>query len=358
MSVEFAESALFDVFATLDAEDWDGLVLLLEEDVELADELTGSWLHGREAVAAYLRAQAGIVTEISSPAENINVRPLGSEYAIVTFEMRQRYRLDGQVKRESLTGCVVFRLDPSGARVSLYHLGGAGSVASPPVRTPSVAEDMGPALRDELQPPAHARGLSLRALARRTGLSASFLSQVERGRADPSVSSLARIAEGLGISAAELLPGPARDEVRTSRRGERIQISLHGAGVEVEGLAGLPAGALEAWIAELRPGARLGHDSLSPGGEELVVVLDGAADVLVGPRIYELRAGDAAFLRGPCHMRSNRARDGERAYSWCMPPARGRVSRRTPERCTSRSRQRKTRDRVWAPMARVLRVIS
>jgi transcriptional regulator with XRE-family HTH domain len=297
MSVDFVE-ALHDLFATLDAEDWDGLVDLLEDDADLADELTGSWLHGRDAVAAYLRAQAGIVTEISSPVQNVQVRHLGSAHALVTFEMRQRYRLDGDIRRESLTGCVVFNLHPEGARVALYHLGGAGSVSRVAFHRPPPAARISPPLGDELRRRRTRAGLSLRALAHRTGLSASFLSQIERGGADPSVSSLARIADGLGISTADLLPGPTNDEVRTSRTWERHRVSLRGAGVEVEGLTGLSGGSLEAWIADLSPSAQLGHASRPPGGEELVLLLEGAADVSVGARVYELRTGDATFLRG------------------------------------------------------------
>ena len=167
MSVEVFEAALFDLFATLDAEDWDGLVGLLEEDAELADELTGSWLHGRTAIAAYLRAQAGIVTEINSPAQSVHVRPLGPGHALVTFEMRQRYLLNGEIRKESLTGCVVFKLHPDGPRVALYHLGGAGSVSTGPIRVPEPVEHVGPPLRDELRRRRTRAGLSLRALARR-----------------------------------------------------------------------------------------------------------------------------------------------------------------------------------------------
>lgn len=46
--------------------------------------------------------------------------------------------------------------------------------------------------RDELN-------LSLRALGAQTGLSAAFLSQIERGKSNPSLNSLQRIAKTLGV---------------------------------------------------------------------------------------------------------------------------------------------------------------
>jgi transcriptional regulator with XRE-family HTH domain/mannose-6-phosphate isomerase-like protein (cupin superfamily) len=58
---------------------------------------------------------------------------------------------------------------------------------------------------DRLRAARRARGLSLRALAERLGVSPSLISQVETGRARPSVSTLYAIASELGISLDELL---------------------------------------------------------------------------------------------------------------------------------------------------------
>ena len=55
------------------------------------------------------------------------------------------------------------------------------------------------------------RGLSLRALAERLGVSPSLISQVETGRAKPSVSTLYAIASELGISLDDLLFVDARN---------------------------------------------------------------------------------------------------------------------------------------------------
>ena len=63
---------------------------------------------------------------------------------------------------------------------------------------------------DRLREARRARGLSLRALAERLGVSASLISQVETGRARPSVSTLYAIASELGVSLDELLFVDAR----------------------------------------------------------------------------------------------------------------------------------------------------
>lgn len=50
------------------------------------------------------------------------------------------------------------------------------------------------------------RGLSQAALAERAGLTASYLGRLERGLAAPGIDLVDRLAEALGVAAADLLP--------------------------------------------------------------------------------------------------------------------------------------------------------
>jgi transcriptional regulator with XRE-family HTH domain len=51
------------------------------------------------------------------------------------------------------------------------------------------------------------RGWTQEELAHRTGLNRSYMSEVERGKSDVSLSTMQKIAKTLGISLAELLTG-------------------------------------------------------------------------------------------------------------------------------------------------------
>src|SRR4030095_15694718 len=68
-----------------------------------------------------------------------------------------------------------------------------------------------------------ARGETLRKLAAEAGVTESFLSQVERGVASPSIASVQRIARALGTSIAELFATDDRAGigVRARARGGR-----------------------------------------------------------------------------------------------------------------------------------------
>jgi transcriptional regulator with XRE-family HTH domain len=75
---------------------------------------------------------------------------------------------------------------------------------------PSTAREPGarpdyPQMGERLRAARTARGLSLRVLASRLGVSPSLISQIETGRANPSVSTLYAIAAELDVSLDELL---------------------------------------------------------------------------------------------------------------------------------------------------------
>jgi transcriptional regulator with XRE-family HTH domain len=99
------------------------------------------------------------------------------------------------------------------------------SVEPPPDPRQQVYEDVGPRLRTYREQ----AGVGLRELARRVGISASMISQIETGKAQPSVSTLYAVVSNLGVSLDELfLPNgvvPDADDVRVLRddRGERSE---------------------------------------------------------------------------------------------------------------------------------------
>lgn len=85
-------------------------------------------------------------------------------------------------------------------------------------------ERLGPRLREERE----RRGVSVRGLAREVGVSASMVSQIETGKAQPSVSTLYAITTALGITIEDLFtpsldgagPPSARDRARDALRGQ------------------------------------------------------------------------------------------------------------------------------------------
>lgn len=68
--------------------------------------------------------------------------------------------------------------------------------------------------------------ISMRALAARCGVSQAFLSEVERGLSAPSIATLYRVADALGVTPASLLPGSSADvSVVRADEGRRVPCS-------------------------------------------------------------------------------------------------------------------------------------
>jgi transcriptional regulator with XRE-family HTH domain len=89
-----------------------------------------------------------------------------------------------------------------------------------------------PQIGDQLRVRRHELGLSLRELADRLGVSPSLISQIERGRANPSVSTLYSIVQALDVSLDELLfnerrpaEPPIGGPIQRSRERHRIRLA-------------------------------------------------------------------------------------------------------------------------------------
>jgi len=141
------------------------------------------------------------------------------------------------------------------------------------------------------------RGLTVGALAERTGLSKGLISQVENDKTSPSLVTLERLAEGLGVPAAYLL---LKDEERIQvvRANERPQINFGCDKVKVEVLSGRAARHLKAMLVELPVGICTGNEGHAHGGEEFSLVLEGRVQVTQGDETVVMDPGDAFHLKG------------------------------------------------------------
>lgn len=148
------------------------------------------------------------------------------------------------------------------------------------------------------------RGLTLKGLGRLAGLSHPFLSQVERGLAKPSVSSVERIAAALDVPVAHLWAPPRQgDAVRVVRSDEGALAEHDGA--TVRELPGEPAApALREWTASNR---RWPSEPATARGEVAIYVARGSVEVDVAGTLTTLGEGDTLRFDGSLPHRLRRA---------------------------------------------------
>jgi len=140
------------------------------------------------------------------------------------------------------------------------------------------------------------RGISMRGLATKSGLSANALSMIERGRTSPSVSTLYKLADALGIPITEFFaPQSEKQNVLLIKADARTRIPF-ARGVW-EGLGGEKfSGRVEPFVLTLESGASSGQHMIVHSGHEFVFCLRGQLEYLVEKQIYELQAGDSLLF--------------------------------------------------------------
>lgn len=167
-------------------------------------------------------------------------------------------------------------------------------------------------------------GFSLRDLASRVGVSASFLSQVERGKASPSIDTLASVSRALDVPIYYFLvesPDPV------VRHNERQILSMPNSDLRYELLCPDLRKSMEAWLVRLRPGMISSNEPLSHATEEFVFVLQGKLEMRVGPNSYRLGPHDSIYYHGLVpHQFSSIGEEDLVFVSVATPPILGQLS--------------------------------
>jgi transcriptional regulator with XRE-family HTH domain len=139
------------------------------------------------------------------------------------------------------------------------------------------------------------RGMSLEALAERTGVSRSMISLIERGESSPTATLLEKLAAGLNTSLAGLFEPVATSADPVSRKADQAVWRDPGSGYVRRNVS--PSGDLTPiQIVDVLfpPGAHVAyeHGTRQPVLHHQVWVLDGAIEVTVGDERHALAAGD------------------------------------------------------------------
>lgn len=146
------------------------------------------------------------------------------------------------------------------------------------------------------------QSLSLEQLAQRTGLTKSYLSKLERGLSEPSISTVLRLAQAYEIGVSQLVgtDTDAQDEaVSIVRVADREPLVRDGSkvGYHYQSMAGRrTVRMMEPFV--VRPPRKFPADKavFPHPGEEFMLVLKGSVEVHVGERQFRLDCGDSVYF--------------------------------------------------------------
>lgn len=141
-------------------------------------------------------------------------------------------------------------------------------------------------------------GMTVRQLAEKVGLSASFLYQLEQDKTSPSFSTLKGIAAALNTNITLLVEDSLPEEWLIVRNNNYKRIVTGNPGMELNLLTflGHREKRMQPMVFELAPGASSADIGDYQGKEHFLYILEGEVEVTLGDAKYVLNEGDAAYF--------------------------------------------------------------
>jgi transcriptional regulator with XRE-family HTH domain len=178
--------------------------------------------------------------------------------------------------------------------------------------TSALATAIGGRVRQERQ----ARGWTLDQLAEAAGVSRRMVVNVEQGAANPSVGTLLRISDALGIGLPALVDSPRPKPVTVTRSGEGAALWSSPAGGRGVLVAGTESpDVVELWDWTLHPADQHASEAHAQGTKELLQVRQGCLTVAVAGETFVLEAGDALSFPGDVEHSYSNAGNGPVSFS-------------------------------------------
>jgi transcriptional regulator with XRE-family HTH domain len=163
--------------------------------------------------------------------------------------------------------------------------GGAG-----PARSTAIDSSVGESIRAQRL----MRGMKLGQLATIAGISSSALSQIEHSRIHPSVVTLRRIAEGLGLPVFGLVDAPMQACEVVVKADRRKTLGLPGSQIMYQLLTPNLRGRLEVLYYEIALGGVTTEGGAAHPGEECCFIVRGRGRLEIADCEFILEEGDAA----------------------------------------------------------------
>lgn len=180
----------------------------------------------------------------------------------------------------------------------------AGTLEAPPV---------GARLR-ELR---NGRRLTLKEVAARAGVTEGFLSQVERGRASPSLKTLQAVANALGLEPGDVFDTAARELPHLVRHDSRGALQV--GAISKYRVSPTSVTCVEVIGGLFQPHASAGDPYTHGDSDELVVVISGRIVAEVDGKEFELNAGDSLCYRSSM-LHTFRALEESSEVIWVISP--------------------------------------
>jgi transcriptional regulator with XRE-family HTH domain len=164
-------------------------------------------------------------------------------------------------------------------------------------RAAQVARQLGARIRDARQ----RQNITLNDLSGHAGLSAGFLSRLERGETNASISNLIAISSALRIplrdffADPEVPSGPAYVLTRSKDRSKKAPLIANGYTYNLSS-GDLPDQQMSAFELTFPPGEKVHPKLVKHEGEEVLFLLEGTIEFVIGSESFVMKPGDCVHF--------------------------------------------------------------
>jgi transcriptional regulator with XRE-family HTH domain len=141
-----------------------------------------------------------------------------------------------------------------------------------------------------------AQNMTLVDLSEKTGLSLSFISQVERGITNPSINSLRNIALALNIPLGSFFEEGSSHNGPVVRKSERSVLVNTDSRLTYQLLSNPTNRRIEFLLTRLAAGSTSAESPMTHKGDEAALILQGECRIELGEEKYDLKEGDSIYV--------------------------------------------------------------
>ena len=140
-----------------------------------------------------------------------------------------------------------------------------------------------------------ASSFSLAELAQKINKTSSYLSQIERGLAEPSLSALRQISEALNTPIFYFL-ADEKEYNTVVKKENRKKLEIPESDIEIELISASRNRQLEIFETKVKVDSEISREKNSYEGEECIIVEKGELEIKIGKEEYILSEGDSIYI--------------------------------------------------------------
>ncbi len=164
------------------------------------------------------------------------------------------------------------------------------------------------------------RGFTIKRLAEIVECTPSLISQLERGKADPSISMLKRIAKGLNVNIIDFFMTCSDDDDVVTRLDERIDIQLKKWDARIQSLVKTVTNKkMQPFFTVIGPGGG-SHGIYSHEGEEFGYLLKGELELVLNDTVHIVKANESFYFSSQTPHDWNNKGTEDAVVIWVITP--------------------------------------